>query len=253
MSLDIWTTEDTESLSALLDEAAVEIVPGAAPTTVLPRRVDSSMAPQQRRSIGGVSRHDLKTLGGAAISALCTTMLLFGRLTALSGDLGFVVVGFLVFLVTYGVLVSLTEDRPAVVDKVVTAMLASAGLVALGALASVVLFTVARGWHALFAPNTYTSDLSTSGPLDGLDKGGISHAIVGTLIITGMALVITVPLGVACAVYLNERHTRIAGLVRTVVTAMTALPSILAGLLIFSTWILILGFERSGLAAIPFS
>jgi phosphate transport system permease protein len=38
-------------------------------------------------------------------------------------------------------------------------------------------------------------------------------------------------------------------LVRTVVTAMTALPSILAGLFIFATWILILGFERSGLAA----
>ena len=36
---------------------------------------------------------------------------------------------------------------------------------------------------------------------------------------------------------------------RTVVDAMTALPSILAGLFIFATWILILGFERSGLAA----
>jgi phosphate transport system permease protein len=64
-----------------------------------------------------------------------------------------------------------------------------------------------------------------------------------------LALVITVPLGVACAVYLNESRGRGAMLVRTVVTAMTALPSILAGLFIFATWILILGFERSGLAA----
>lgn len=247
MSTATWTHERPESLSSLFDEPDVIIVP-AEPTTVLPRRPDSSTAPQQRRAIRGVSRQDMMTLGGAAISALCTTMLLFGRLTALSGELGFVVVGFIIFLITYGVLVSLTEDRPAIVDKVVTALLASAGVVALGALASVVIFTVGRGWHALFQPNTYTSDLSQTGPLDGLDKGGISHAIVGTLIITGMALIITVPLGVACAVYLNERKTRTAGLVRTVVTAMTALPSILAGLLIFSTWILILGFERSGLA-----
>ncbi len=247
MSTATWTNDETESLGSLFDEAEVLIVE-AAPTTVLPKRPDPFMASQQRRSIRGVSRQDVMTLGGSAVSALCTTMLLFGRLTSLSGELGFAVVGWLVFLVTYGVLVSLTEDRPAVVDKVVTAMLASAGLVALLALASVVIFTFARGWHALFAPNTYTSDLSSSGPLDGLDKGGIAHAIVGTLIITGMALAITVPLGVACAVYLNERRTRVANLVRTVVTAMTALPSILAGLLIFSTWILILGFERSGLA-----
>lgn len=247
MSTDLWSDERTENLSSLFDEPEVLIVP-AAPTTVLPRRPDAFMAPQQRRAIRGVSRQDMMTLGGSAFSALCTTMLLFGRLTSLSGELGFVVVGFLVFLVTYGVLVSLTEDGPAVVDKVVTALLASAGVIALGALISVVIFTFGRGWHALIKPNTYTSDLSQSGPLDGLDKGGLAHAIAGTLIITGMALVITVPLGVACAVYLNERKTRTAGLVRTVVTAMTALPSILAGLLIFSTWILILGFERSGLA-----
>ena len=250
MSTDVWSAEWTEHLSMLLDEPEpvpeLDAVP-AVPATVLPPR-HVAAAPQQRRAIRGVSREDLMALGGAALSSLCTTMLLFGRLTSLSGELGFVVVGFVVFLVTYGVIVSLTEDRPAVVDKLVTALLASAGLIALGALASVVIFTLARGWHALIKPNTYTSDLSRSGPLDGLDKGGLQHAIVGTLIITGVALVITVPLGVACAVYLNERRTRLASLVRTVVTAMTALPSILAGLLIFSTWILILGFERSGLA-----
>jgi phosphate transport system permease protein len=66
---------------------------------------------------------------------------------------------------------------------------------------------------------------------------------------TAIALAITVPLGLACAVYLNESSGRVSKLVRTVVTAMTALPSILAGLFIFATWILVLGFERSGLAA----
>jgi phosphate transport system permease protein len=79
--------------------------------------------------------------------------------------------------------------------------------------------------------------------------GGISHAIVGTLIMMTISLIITVPLSMACAVFLNETSGRATSLVRTVVTAMTALPSILAGLFVFATWILILGFPRSGLAA----
>ncbi len=64
-----------------------------------------------------------------------------------------------------------------------------------------------------------------------------------------LALVITVPLGLACAVFLNETRSRFGPPVRTIVDAMTALPSMLAGLFVFATWVLILGFERSGLAA----
>jgi phosphate transport system permease protein len=186
---------------------------------------------------------------GAGLSSVCTTLLLFGRITPLSGKLGFVVVGFVVFLATYAVLLSLTESRPAVIDKVMGVLMTSAALLAFAALFSVVIFVLWKGRNAILRSNTYVKDMSVTGPLEGLDKGGMSHAIVGTLIMTGLSLIFTVPLGVACSVYLNETRGRMAALVRTVVTAMTALPSILAGLFIFATWILILGFERSGLAA----
>lgn len=218
-------------------------------TTVLPKRLGPATTPQTRRAIRQFTRHELMLLVGSGFSALCTTLLLFGRLTPLSGRLGFVTVGFLVFLGTYAVLLSLTESRPAVVDKVMSALLTSAALVAFAALFSVVIFVLWKGRNAVFRSNTYVQDLSRTGPLDGLAKGGVSHAIVGTLIMTFLALIFTVPLGVACSVYLNETRGRAAAVVRTVVTAMTALPSILAGLFIFATWILILGFERSGLAA----
>ncbi|MBI4935310.1 MAG: phosphate ABC transporter permease PstA [Actinobacteria bacterium] len=206
-------------------------------------------APPVRRPLGKLSRRELLPLAGAAISALATTMLLFGRLTPLDGKFGFVVVAFLVFLATYTVLVSLTEGRPAVVDRLMTALLAAAAVTAIGALFSVIVFVFIKGWKALTKPNFYVNDLSVTGPQEPLTSGGILHAIVGTLIMTMIALVITVPLGVACSVFLNESKGRAAMLVRTVVTAMTALPSILAGLFIFATWILILGQERSGLAA----
>jgi phosphate transport system permease protein len=219
------------------------------PATTVPVRPGRLTVPQIRRNVGKVSKRDMMMLGGSMVSALATTLLLFGRLTPLSGSLGFVVVGFCVFVATYTVMVSLTENRPAVIDRVMSVLLTTAAMTALVALASVIIFVLIRGWQALTKSNFYTEDMSVTGPLDPLTTGGILHALVGTLIMTLLALIITVPLGLACAVYLNESHGRGAALVRTVVTAMTALPSILAGLFIFATWILILGFERSGLAA----
>lgn len=239
---DLW-----RDIGSLADDPSPVFDPST--TTVIPRRVAGTAVPQQRRALTRVSREDVRLLIGAGICSVSTTMLIFGRLTPLNGRLGFTVVGLVVFLAAYAVLVSLTEQRPAVIDKVMGVLLSAATLVALAALFSVIGFTLWRGREALGNPNFYVDDMSVTGPLDPLDQGGIAHAILGTLIMTAIALIITVPLGVACAVFLTETKGRTAGLVRTVVTAMTAFPSILAGLFIFATWILILGFERSGLAA----
>jgi phosphate transport system permease protein len=196
-----------------------------------------------------MTRDDVLTLVGAMVSAVSTTLLLFGRLAPVAGAFGFAVVSYVAFLATYALLVWLSDERTAVVDKVMTVLLASAGVVALLGLVSVVAFTLWRGRDALVKLNLYHQDMSEAGPADPLSKGGILHAIVGTLIMISLALVLTVPLGVACAVFLNETRSRAGRLVRTIVDAMTALPSVLAGLFIFATWILVLGFERSGLAA----
>ncbi|WP_345287637.1 hypothetical protein [Kitasatospora albolonga] len=48
---------------------------------------------------------------------------------------------------------------------------------------------------------------------------------------------------------MSEVPGRFSRLVRTLVEAMTALPSILAGLFIYAVLVLALGFPRSGLAA----
>ena len=221
----------------------------AAAETFIPVRSVGAGTTQQPRPIGRWSRRDALMLLGVGCSSIATTLLIFGRLTSLSGRFGFVIVGFLVFLVTYAVLTSITERRPTVVDKVMTVLLAAATAVAFFALTTVVVFTVAKGWNALRHLNFFTEDLSETLPNDPVEVGGILHAIVGTLIMMLLALIITVPLGLSCAVFLNESRSRMATFVRTVVTAMTALPSVLAGLFIFALFILILGFERSGLAA----
>jgi phosphate transport system permease protein len=64
-----------------------------------------------------------------------------------------------------------------------------------------------------------------------------------------MALVVVVPLGITTAVFLNEMPGRFSRFVRIIVEAMTALPSIIAGLFIYATLIIGLGIPKSGLAA----
>jgi phosphate transport system permease protein len=122
-------------------------------------------------------------------------------------------------------------------------------VLAIGALAIVIFFTLARGWGALIHLNTYTQDLSSTRLTDPLTKGGIGHAIVGTLWMIGIAVVVTVPIGLVAAVYLDMTRGRPSRMFRTMVEAMSALPSILAGLFIYALWIITLGNQHSGLAA----
>ena len=92
-------------------------------------------------------------------------------------------------------------------------------------------------------------DMAGVGPRDAFDRGGIGHAIVGSAIQLGIAIAITLPLGIGTAVFMTEVGGRLATVVRTIVEAMTALPSIVAGLFIYTVLIVAVGFPRSGFAA----
>lgn len=200
------------------------------------------------RRLGGFRRTDALSLAGAAIGALAAAALLFALLP-LSGGVGFVVVTYLAFLALYAVLVSLDEDFSAVKDRLAATVIHSLAFLLLMALIFVVTFTVFRGWEALTNLNFFTSDMSDAGPLDPLERGGILHAIVGTLTMIAIALAIVIPLGISTAIYMNEMPGRFARFVRTITEAMTALPSIVAGLFIYASLILILGLDKSGFAA----
>jgi phosphate transport system permease protein len=219
------------------------------PRTILPPPRDPNAPPPRRRQIGGVTRNDLLNGLGALAAALCVTYLFFGKLAAFSGPIGFVVVAYILFLITYGVLVSLSDDGPAVRDKIMTAVLYTVTSVALLALGWVVVATVWKGHRPLGHLNFFTQDLATTGYNSPRSVGGVRHALVGTLWQIGLALLITAPLGLTCAVFLTEVGGRFARIVRTVVEAMTALPSIVAGLFIYISWIVTFHFQHSGFAA----
>lgn len=71
--------------------------------------------------------------------------------------------------------------------------------------------------------------------------GGVGPAAIGTLIITGMAALMAIPLGVLGAIYLNEygKQRPLARLIRMMSDIMTGVPSIVMGLFIYSTWVLL--------------
>jgi len=74
---------------------------------------------------------------------------------------------------------------------------------------------------------------------------GMGPAIVGTLVITGAATLMAVPLGIMAAVYLNEygKKNRLATVIRTMADVMTGVPSIVMGLFIYTIWVLRYGLS----------
>ncbi|MEW2519615.1 phosphate ABC transporter permease PstA [Actinacidiphila alni] len=229
--------------SAMPDPAA-----GTGPGTDIPAKGPAPAA-ERRRSTSAVRQTDVLGLLGAGAASLALTWLFFARLSPLSGALGFAVVWYALFIGLYALLVSFDEDGPAVRDKIASAVVHSIAALLLTALVFVVVYTLWSGRHALPHLNFLTEDMSVTGPLEPLSSGGIKHAVVGTLIEIAIALVLTVPLGLLCAVFLNEVPGRYARFVRTVVEAMTALPSIVAGLFVYATVILALNIPKSGFAA----
>lgn len=186
---------------------------------------------------------------GAMISALAITWLEFERILPASGVIGFWVCWYLTFLALYsGVVWLRTRNRLAVKDQFAAALVSGAGVLVVVALALVIAYTISRGYTAL-RPNFFTQTMAGTGPLDPLTSGGALHAMVGTLEQVGLGVLFSVPLGIATGLYLNEVKGRLARLVRTVVDAMSALPSIVAGLFIFASVILTFGLQKSGFAA----
>ncbi|HEU5332414.1 MAG TPA: ABC transporter permease subunit [Actinocrinis sp.] len=219
-----------------------------APATERPV-VDVAPWYEVRRLTNPLRREGVFALAGSGAAALSLTALLTHWFTPFSGDIGFTLLAFGLFVLFYGVVVAMEEDGPTVRDRIVALVVYSVAALMLLILGQVILFPVFRGAGSLIHANFYTQDLRLAGPLAPVTVGGLLHALVGTLEQITITLAITVPLGISCALFMNEVPGRLANLVRAVAAAATALPSIVAGLFIFAMAILEFGLPKSGLAA----
>jgi phosphate transport system permease protein len=72
----------------------------------------------------------------------------------------------------------------------------------------------------------------SSFPTDGMTQGGILPAIVGTILLTFITTLFSVPFGVACAIYLNEyaKPSMLTNMIRASIRNLAGIPSIIYGL-----------------------
>ena len=129
-------------------------------------------------------------------------------------------------------------------NRIMTVVLASSFVVVMIPLALALGLVVMRGmkvmsWQFLTGPIAATEQRP---------KGGIGPAISGTLVITGMATLMAVPLGLLGAIYLHEYGANrvFARAVRFMATVMTGVPSVVMGLFIYVLWTLRYGLSGFG-------
>jgi len=210
--------------------------------------VSSSVVEDRSRKLQRRTLDAVASVSGAAIGSLALVWVLFERVFAFSGLLGFVVCWYVTFVLLYAWVTGVSNPRTAVVDRV-AAVAANAGAAIVGlTLATTVGFIFVKAWPALSHLNFFTRDMAGVRPTSPLTQGGIVHAVVGSAVEVGIAVAIALPLGLATAVYMTEVGGRLATTVRTVVEAMTALPDIVAGLFVYVLLIIGFGMEKNGLA-----
>ncbi len=147
--------------------------------------------------------------------------------------LGTVLFDILVFVIAW-----LVEGGRQARDRLMTSLITTAFVIALLPLVSLVYTVLSNGLARMIQPTFFTESMRNvlgSG-------GGAVHALVGTLEITAMAAVISVPIGLLTAVYLVEYGRGIfARVITFLVDVMTGIPSIVAGLFAFALFALLSG------------
>ncbi len=130
------------------------------------------------------------------------------------------------------------EGRRKATDRLVTTLVTSAFALAMFPLFSILWTVISKGSKVLSAEFFTYSMRNVVG-----EGGGIYHALVGTLLITGAAAVISIPIGIFAAIYLVEyaEGNRLSRWIRFLVDVMTGIPSIVAGLFAYALFVLFFG------------
>lgn len=135
--------------------------------------------------------------------------------------------------------------RRRISNVVASGLIFLAFVVAIVPLVFLVVYVVQRGME-VFGWAFLTENPPFSERLDG---GGMAPAVVGTLLITGAAALMSIPLGVLGGIYLNEYGGKnpLARLIRFLAEVMTGVPSIVMGIFIY-TLVVLNTKELNGLA-----
>jgi phosphate transport system permease protein len=181
-------------------------------------------------------------------AAVGVAVALIFAVTPLSGVLGWALCSYAGFVVLDAL--DNYKEFGAVVarDRIATVLVSTAGLCTVVPLVFIVIYVISKGLDGLTG-SFFTETLESVGPLDPATVGGAKHAIIGTIEQVGLATLLATPLGLFTAVHLAESRGRLARVTRVLVDAMSGIPSVVAGLFIYTMWIVRFHQGFSGLAA----
>ena len=129
-------------------------------------------------------------------------------------------------------------SRRKLADYVIKVISAGGALLGILVLAWILIVVLRRGvaainWDFFFHPVTPP----------GIEGGGVGNAIVGSLLLVGLAILIGVPVGMLAGTYLAEfgRHSRLGAIVRFSTNVMMGVPSIIVGLFVYALLVVPMG------------
>ena len=163
-----------------------------------------------------------------------------GLLTMLLGwsPVAGVVVATILFVIGLPLWSRLLEGPRSAVDRLATCLVWTAFVAVLVPLVWLIWLVLKNGASAIDMEFLTYDMRNVVGP-----GGGIYHALVGTLLVTLAATLISVPIGLFTAIYLTEygKGSRLARMTKFLVDVMTGIPSIVAGLFALALFVLIFG------------
>ena len=157
--------------------------------------------------------------------------------TPMKGKLAYFAIFFLAWFVIDSLFVLRKSGGKGVRDGLAAKLTLFGGVLVCMTVFSILWATISRGLKGINVA-FLTQNLRNASLFDPIGKGGILHAISGTLMLILIAIIISVPMGILTALYLTEIKGKAAGLIQFLVQAMSGVPSVVAGLFIYAAIIL---------------
>ena len=168
------------------------------------------------------------------------------ELTGLNGKLGFFFSLFFSLLVLNFSFHYFKRGTAAAKDALLQVLAVMAIVITLVPIVSIIATVFSKGYKGLHW-GILTNDMALASVNDPIANGGLLHALVGTILMVGGALIISFPIGVLTALYLTEIRGSLSRPIKFLVQAMSGVPSIVAGLFILSSLVYPVTKELSGL------
>lgn len=191
------------------------------------------------------TRRHLLSVAIASLLPLVLAFLIVDHLR-LSGFLGLLFVFLPLQFLAAGLAAFLNVGKRGISDALLSVLIFFLVAIMGALLGSVAMAVIVKGGksistHFLFQNSVYMTTVTS------IDYGGVGHAVIGTLLIVGIASLFAIPLGIAVGIFLTESQSRLRQPVRLLSQAMSGLPSIVSGLFILSALFLTGLIDSSGI------